>query len=56
MLTLRDVRGDNCLRIAVKRGNPLISNMLAAAAGPEGRTELDKFGDESEAQFLEDFG
>jgi ankyrin repeat protein len=56
MLTLRDVRGDNCLRIAVERGNPFISNMLAAAAGPEGRTELDELFCKAQAQFLKDFG
>jgi ankyrin repeat protein len=56
MLTLRDVRGDNCLRIAVERGNPFISNMLAAAAGPEGRTELDELFYKAQAQFLKDVG
>jgi hypothetical protein len=47
---------DNCLRIAVERGNPFISNMLAAAAGPEGRTELDELFCKAQAQFLKDFG
>jgi ankyrin repeat protein len=55
LLTLRDRMGCNCLRIAVERGNPLISNMLAEAAGPEGRTELDKLNEEAEARFFEDF-
>ena len=42
LLTMRDREGCNCLRIAVERRTPLISNMLAEAAGPEGRTELHK--------------
>lgn len=55
LLTLRDRMGSNCLRIAVERGNPLISNMLAEAAGPEGRTELDKLNNESEVLFFQEF-
>jgi ankyrin repeat protein len=48
LLTMRDLEGCNCLSIAVERRTPLISNMLAEAAGPEGRTELHKLNKELE--------
>jgi ankyrin repeat protein len=52
LLALQDWRGCNCLRIAFERRNPFISKMLAEAAGPEGRAELNKLNREAEARFF----